>query len=123
MSNRHVEELSKVYVALFEDAKYAFPTLGDEFEKDLVRLRNAVKQRGIYVYLVDLPALCKHFDRCLDNGEYKLSGLPLSKRYSNRVVIPKFLRGLYLLIFHSEGRLKENYDVQAIFFVRQIKSA
>lgn len=123
MSKSHVQELSKVYEALFEDAKYAFPTLVDEFERDLVRLRNAVKQRGIYVFLVDLPALCKHLDRCLDDGEYKLSGLPLSKRFSNRVPIPKFLRGLYLLIFHSEGRLKEDYDVTAIFFVRQILSA
>jgi hypothetical protein len=123
MSNRHVQELSKVYDALFEDAKYAFPALGDEFERDLVRLREAVKQRGLYVYVVDLPALCKHLDRSLDNGEYKLSGLPLSKRYSSRTPIPKFLRGLYLLIFDSLGSLKEDYDVTAIFFLRQILSA
>jgi hypothetical protein len=123
MSNRHVQELSKVYEGLFEDALYAYPTLGDEFERDLVRLREAVLQRGLYLYLVDLPALCKHLDRCLDNGEYKLSGLPLSKRYSNRTPIPKFLRGLYLLVFDSLGSLKEDYDVTAIFFLRQILSA
>jgi hypothetical protein len=35
-------------------------------------------------------------------------------------VIPKFLRGLYLLVFELDGRLKEDVDVQAYFFLRQI---
>lgn len=122
MSKSHVKELSLVYEALFEDAKYTFPTLVDEFEKDLTRLRCAIEQRGLPLFLVDLPALCKHLDRCLDNGEYKLSGLPLSKRASGRTPIPKFLRGLYLLVFDSSGSLKEDYNVEAILFLRQIYS-
>lgn len=120
MSKRHVQELQQVYSALFKDVLYAYPTLGDELEKDQVRLHRAVEQRGLHVFTVDLPALGKHFDRCLANGEYKLSGLPLSKRFSGRVPIPKFLRGLYLLVFDNSGRLKEDYDVQAIFFLRQL---
>jgi hypothetical protein len=120
MSNCHVRELSHVYTALFQDAVYAYPTLRTEFEKDLARLLSLVERRGIRVYLEDLPAVGKHLDRCLSCGSYKLSGLPLTKRYSNRVVIPKFLRGLYLRVFHETGYLKEDYDVQAVFFLRQL---
>jgi len=120
MSKCHVRELSNVYLAIFADALYAYPTLGAEFEKDLARLQGLVERRGIRVYLEDLPAVGKHLDRCLSNGEYKLSGLPLTKRYSNRVVIPKFLRGLYLLVFDETGSLKEDCDHQAVYFLRQI---
>lgn len=120
MMKSYVQELSRVYSALFEDAKNAFPTLERELERDLTRLQASVEQRGIPVYLVDLPALGKHLDRCLSSGAYKLSGLPLSKRYSRRVPIPKFLRGLYLRVFETDGSLKEDYDVEAIFFLRQI---
>ena len=120
MSKCHVRELSDVYAALFRDAGYTYPTLEMEFEKDLTRLLALVERRGIRVFLEDLPAVGKHLDRCLAGGQYNLSGLPLTKRFSGRVVIPKFLRGLYLLVFHECGRLREDYDVQAIFFLRQI---
>jgi hypothetical protein len=62
----------------------------------------------------------KHLDRCLDNGKYELSGLPLTKRFSGRVVIPKFLRGLYLLVFHECGSLRTDCDIQAIVLLRQV---
>lgn len=120
MSKCHVSELSNVYRRIFQDARYAFPTLEMEFERDLTRLLSLVEQRGIQVYLVDLPAVGKHLDRCLAGGHYNLSGLPLTKRFSGRVVIPKFLRGLYLMVFHETGCLKEDADTEAIFFLRQI---
>lgn len=120
MSKCHVGELEQVYRAIFTDALYTFPTLGTEFEKDLTRLLVLVARRGIRVYLEDLPAVGKHLDRCLSCGQYKLSGLPLTKRFSGRVVIPKFLRGLYLLVFHEHGRLREDYSSDALFFLRQI---
>jgi hypothetical protein len=120
MSKCHVSELSNVYLAIFKDAKYAFPTLEMEFEKDLTRLLSLVEHRGLPVFLVDLPAVGKHLDRCLSGGQYILSGLPLTKRFSGRVVIPKFLRGLYLLVFHETGRLKDDASSEAVFFLRQI---
>lgn len=121
MSKSQVKEfLEQVYRAIFADALYAYPTMGTEFEKDLRRLLCLVERRGIRVYLIDLPAVAKHLDRCLDNGSYKLSGLPLTKRFSGRAVIPKFLRGLYLRVFDETGSLKEDCDFQAIFFLRQI---
>lgn len=121
MSNCHVKELEHVYSSLFQDALYTFPTLGDEFERDLARLRRTVSDRGIHFYMVDLPQLGKHFDRCLSNGQYVPSCLPCSGRVGGKedVVIPKFLRGLYLLVFDSSGCLKEDYSVEAILFLRQ----
>lgn len=116
----HVEELKLLYAAVFQDAVYAYPALRDEFVKDQARLLRAVDQRGIHTFVVDLPALGKYLDQALASGTYKLSGLPLSKRFSGRVAIPKFLRGLYLLVFDDSGNLKEDYDVQAIAFLRQI---
>jgi len=120
MSKSHAKELSNVYEAIFRDATYAFPTLKAEFERDLARLKVLSVLRGIRVYLVDLPAVGKHLDRCLANGQYLPSGLPLTKRYTGGVVIPKFLRGLYLLVFEENGRLKDEYDVEAVVFLRQI---
>jgi len=120
MSNRHVSELSNVYKHIFADAMYAFPTLRMEFERDLAHLQNLVKSRGISVYLETLPALGKHFDRCLSDGQYCRSGLPLTKRVSGRVLVPAFLRGLYLLIFDETGRLKDDANLEAVFFLRQI---
>lgn len=120
MSKCHVREMSAFYRSLMRDCLYQYPTLGAELERDLNRLLSLVESRGIGVYLRDLPAVGKHFDRCLASGEYKLSGLPLTKRFSGRVVIPKFLRGLYLLVFHETGLLKEDYDETAVLFIRQL---
>ena len=120
MSNRHVEELNSVYGCILKDAAYAFPTTGAEFERDLAHLRRVVAQRGIHVYLVDLPALGKHLDRCLASGEYCASQLPLSRQVSSAVKIPELFRGLYLLIFDNSGKLREDYNVEALLFLRQL---
>jgi len=64
MSEKHVDELIGLYTALFKDALSSYPTLGTDFERDLTRLLGSVKQRGIQVFLVDLPAVGKHLDRC-----------------------------------------------------------
>lgn len=120
MSNCHVRELERVYEALLADATYTFPTLESEFERDLERLQSFVKHRGARVYLEYLPAIGKHLDRCLSDGKYIQSGLPLTKRVSPWVVVPKFLRGLYLLVFDETGCLREDCNFEAVFFLRQI---
>lgn len=119
-SKRYVEDLKAFYACIFADAMAAFPTLGDEFERDLARLLNLADHRGLHTFCVDLPAVGKHFDKCLSMGQYQPSGLPLTKRYTGGVVIPKFLRGLYLLVFDEIGHLKEEYNELAIIFIRQI---
>lgn len=120
MTKSHASELSKVYDALFEDLSYTYPTLRAEFGRDRARLAATVASRGVGVYYTDLPALGKHLDRCLSIAQYVPSGLTLSKRVSRTVQIPKFLRGLYLLVFDSSGAMKENCDVYAICCLRQV---
>lgn len=120
MSKRYVKELSCVAERLVRDAEHAFPTLRKEFERDLIRLRRLADSRGIPFFTVDLPAVAKHLDRCLATGEYKRSELPCARSVSGRVVIPVFLRGLYLLVFDESGSLLDDPSIEAIFFLRQI---
>lgn len=120
MSNRHVRELTRMFDSILQDATNVYPTLAGEFVKDKLRLRSILSSRGIHAICVDMVAAAKHLEKCLAEGQYRLSGLPLTKRYSNRVVIPKFLRGLYLLVFEDGGTLKGDCDAEAIFFLRQI---
>lgn len=116
---RYVEELVSLYKALLLDAVYAFPALEAEFERDLVRLTHLSNCRGLPFFMVDLPALGKHLDRCLSNGKYIPSGLPASQPVGGGVGIPKLFRGLYLLLFDECGNLKEHVDVEALVFLRQ----
>lgn len=115
-----VRDLSRVYECLFRDAAYMNPDLGAEFERDLDRLKRLVAARGLRVFLQDLPAVGKHLDRCLSLRKYISSGLPLTQRVSRKVAVPKFLRGLYLLVFDETGRLREDCDVTAVALLRQI---
>lgn len=121
MSNRHVEELTKVYEALARDSTYAFPQLESEIQRDLVRLRRVVRSHGIAIYTVVLPAFGKHFDRCLAEGLWTPAGLPLTGRTAKGPPFPKFLRGFLRLIFDDSGHLKKEgeLDVEAVVFVRQ----
>ena len=119
MANRH-DELMGVFLALIEDAKCTFPSLEQEFDRDVDTCRTWVNARGIHLFLVDLPKVSKHLDRCLDTGKYIPSRLPCSTAVSEAVVIPKFLRGLYLLVFTQAGVLREDCCTDAFFFLRQI---
>jgi hypothetical protein len=126
MVKRYVDFYEGLYTALLKDVQYSHPTLGVELARDGVRLRNLVDKRGLPTFTVDLPAMGKHLDRCLAEGEYKLSGLPGSRRFSKRTPIPKLFRGLYLLIFDEDGTLKEDANVEAIslcanYFIAQRK--
>ncbi len=113
-------DLIGLYELLFQDAARAYPALEKEFSKDYSTLRRAVETRGLRLITIDLVAYAKHFDKCLAQGKYISPGLPLTKRASGRAKAPKFLRGLHLLVFDEHGSLKENVDIEAIFFIRQL---
>lgn len=120
MSNRHVTELLSVYRALVRDALCSFPQLERSLTRDLERLRRVSLIRGIQLFTVDLPAIGKHLDRCLDEGLYSVSGLPISGRSSQRDPFPAYLGGLLRLVFEDSGSLREeSCDVEAVVFLRQ----
>lgn len=121
MSKWHVKELSRAWESLLRDACYAYPTLAGELQsRDLPRFRSLCEARGLSWFLTDMPALAKHFERCLAQNKYKSAQLPGSKPVSSAVVIPRFLRGLYLLVFAEDGSLLDEADTQAVFFLRQL---
>jgi hypothetical protein len=120
MTKRHIQELSKVWKCLLADTIHAFPELEAFLKRDLERFERCVEARGLPFLLVDLPAVGKHLDRCLANGEYNFEGLPATSRGHSKVKLPRFLGRIYLLIFDDTGRLKEEPDTEAIFFLRQL---
>lgn len=122
MSSRHVRDLGLVWEAIIHDATHTYPHLRLEFQRDIATQREAVTARGIRFYALDLPLVAKHLDRCLDDGKYVPGQhIPFTGRVSRAVVIPKFLRGLYLLIFDGQsGLLRQDVDIHAICFLRQL---
>lgn len=109
-----------LYEAVFQDYARIYPALEREFSKDYSSLRRLVVTRGLRSLTIDLCALAKHFDKCLAKGEYESCGGPLTKRISRTNCAPRFLGGLFLLVFNKGGSLKECPDVQAIRCIRQI---
>lgn len=119
--NCHVKDLSRIWECLLQDTTIFFPALRDDLQRDLSRLRSSIVSRGgLTVFLQDLPNIGKHLDRCLADGHFKRSGLPLSGAISRRVATPKFLRGIHQMVFYDDGRLREDADPLAIFFYRQL---
>lgn len=123
MPNQETRSNSLQYVlgyvkAMFRDIApmYSKPS---EVERDLSRLLHEVSQHGVEVLGVDLPAQCKHFDRCLALGLYEPSGLPYQRSASRSVVVPALLQDLYLQVFEPTGMLKELPCVNAILAIRQ----
>jgi len=115
----HVEAIVSIYEALFEDLTYALPQLKVDLQTDLDRLRRTARSRGITTFVVDLPLIGKHLDRCLAKGQLLPAVLPLmGKRKGSEY--PKFLGGLYELIFGVDGSLKNDANVEAIIFLRQV---
>lgn len=119
MLKSHVEAIVRVYESLFRDVIYALPQLKVSLEKDLDHLRRTAQSRGIHIFVVDLPLIGKHLDRCLSREKILPSGLLLmsTPKGDKR---PKFLGALYDLIFWADGSLKNDYNVEAIIFLRQI---
>jgi hypothetical protein len=119
-AQRYVVDLCNVYLNVLRDVLYAYPNLEHDLSKDWSRLTSYAIARGLPFFMVDLPQAGKHLDRCLAAGEYTTSGLPCTNGAGRRVPIPNLFRGLYLLVFDVNGRLKEDADVCAILFLRQL---
>lgn len=118
--NSYANYLLGLYSAMFVDIADKCPHLRVDSGRDFKRLLSAVDARGIQVFLIDLPALGKHFDLCLSQGQLTRSGLPLARPYKTGVVIPRLFKGLLLSVFNSNGVLRVDPDGQAILFLRQL---
>lgn len=117
---RYVREILLVYLNVLRDVLYAYPALEADISKDWSRLAKNAVERGLPFFMVDLPSAGKHLDRCLASGTYTTSGLPCTNGAGRRIPIPNLFRGLYLRVFDIHGHLKEDADVVAILFLRQL---
>lgn len=63
--------LTAYYQAMFSDIAWLYRR-PSELKKDLSRFSHELGVNGSRFATIDLPALGKHFDRCLDQGLYRL---------------------------------------------------
>lgn len=117
MSKSYAIELSRAFRALFKDAVCSFPGSEKQLQKDCDHLLTLIETRGIHACCVDLPAVGKHFDRCLSDGFFVRDGFLSGNHHGD---FPDFLGCLLERVFDHEGCLKEDADVEAIYFYRQI---
>lgn len=91
-----------------------------EWKRDKSRLLHELAFQGERVLTLDMPAVGKHLERCLAEGLYVPGQCYLGSSVSKTVVVPGFLRDLYLQIFYSDGKLRDAPCVDAIFCIRQL---
>jgi hypothetical protein len=120
MSNSYVWFLQVLVETVLRDYLELYPTDRIEVERDMSRLALMATNRGPKVYTIDLPALGKHFDKCLSEGRLTASGLPLSRPATNRSKIPRLFREIYSRVFGSDGLLVSDVDIQAVRVLRQL---
>jgi hypothetical protein len=119
MNNSLVHSLEGYVAAIFADIG---PTYGSkhECERDLSRSLHELAVRGERFLTIDLPAIRKHLEKCLEEGLYTPSGLYLSRQRSKRIIVPAFCADLYLQIFDVDGKLRTEPNVNAIADLRQL---
>lgn len=111
--------LLQVASSILADSKRAYVFQVKEFERDLGFLTRGYESRGLAFFTLDLPSLDSVLTSGLETGMLSAKG-PCSRRRSKVDKRPRFLFGLWSLIFHHNGSLREDADPNAIFFLRSI---
>jgi hypothetical protein len=106
--------------AVLDDYMCLSPAPAQGVDRDKSRLTSLAHDRGLPVFTLDLPALGKHFDKCLADGCYIKPELPLTRVIRGSSSIPRLFSGLMLAIFEPCGMLRSDACVHAISALRQI---
>lgn len=114
-----VNALLLVTQGILKDASATYPALKEEFIKDSDRLALYCQTRGLGLFTLDLPYLESLLLRGLEDGRLMLKG-PLSSRVSKRTQVPRLFSGLWLRVFDKCASLKQDVDVTALAFLRQL---
>nr|QDH91472.1 MAG: RNA-dependent RNA polymerase [Leviviridae sp.] len=114
-----VNALLLVEKGLLTDASSAYPALRESFLKDMGRLTLNCQSRGLGFFTLDLPNLDSLLLKGLESGRLVLEG-PASKPVSKRVKVPRLFSGLWLRVFDKDACLKQEVDVTALAFIRQL---
>jgi hypothetical protein len=110
--------LLHVMQGIRKDIQASYPAmkgLGLDFE----RLALYCQTRGIGVFTLDLPVLDALLLQGLETGRLVLNG-PFTRTVSKRVKVPRLFSGLWLRVFDRDACLRQDVDVSAIFFLRQL---
>jgi hypothetical protein len=117
--NSLVSHLASYVHALSKDVAWAYLSNSD-WERDFSRLSHELARKGSRILTLDMPALGKHFDKCLDQSMYKPSKLYLGRVPKKGPQVPVFLRDLYLQVFDHEGKLRDTPKPEVIFLLRTL---
>lgn len=102
-----------------KDVLAAYPALEDDLSKDFERIARNAETRGLGLFTLDLPHLESLLLRGLESGSLVLEG-PLTNAVSKRIRVPRLFSGLWLLVFSADACLRQDVDVTALFFLRQL---
>jgi hypothetical protein len=120
MANRLVHTLEGYVHAIFKDVESMYGSKRD-YERDLNRSLHELAIRGERFLSLDLPAVRKHLEKCLEEGLYMPKGHYLSSMVSKQTKVPAFLRNFWLKIFDANGKLRSTPEtVYAIADLRQL---
>lgn len=119
-NNRLVPHLVEYVLAIFRDGAHLY-TRPSDCERDQTRLIYELAERGLRTVTIDLPAVGKHFDKCLAGGLFlPFDGIFMRPKKKGEK-IPVFMRDLLKQIFSPvDGVLRSDPPVEVIAFVRQV---
>jgi len=117
MNNSLVTHACGYVLAMFKDIAWAYSRESERL-RDESRLIHEVTHRGTHVLLIELPDLCKHLIRCLDQGFFTSPGLPLGRSRKGSQV-PLFMGDLYREIFDHDGRLRQTPNLEHVIVLVQ----
>lgn len=114
-----VNSLLLVMQGLCKDVQASYPALKDGLSKDMDRLRLYCQTRALALFTLDLPSLESCLLHGLESGRLDLEG-PLSRKVSKDTKVPRLFSGLWLRVFDKSACLRQEVDVNALMFLRQL---
>jgi len=91
-------------------------------KRDWLTIQSRFKDEGMAFLTITLPLFASWFESSMESGWAGPSiRCQFRKRAGSGSVLPCFLHGLTSLVFdRSDGRLLDEVDVNAVFFIRQV---
>jgi hypothetical protein len=107
-------------VVLLKDILSVYPEDQLDLARDSKRVTQQSRTRGLSFFTIDLPAIGKRFDASLSSERLDLNSLAHTAPGKRGSQIPRLFQGLWLRVFHDNGCLRRDADVQAVYFLRTL---
>lgn len=117
----HASTVLEVWAAMSFDCAALCATPISEHVRDISRVENGIRARGLGFLTLDLPHLDQLLLRLLEDGYVDFKG-PLTARRSKCDTRPRFLWSLWSLVCDANGCLSESPSEEAIFAIRQLST-